>query len=80
MLHSWATPAFSPSSAAPAYAAYATKYSFPSVPSTDNATQKSIDWWNALLADQFPGKEQLKVLAGGETTFKLNKEPPFYFF
>ncbi|KAH8087886.1 Intradiol ring-cleavage dioxygenase [Cristinia sonorae] len=75
MVHSWATSAFYPSLSSPTYSAFATKYSFPPVPPTGIDTLKSIDWWNAVLAERFPGQQQLKVMAAGETTLKLNKKP-----
>lgn len=80
MVDSWAAPSFYPSLSSQAYSAYASEYSFPPIPHTSISYLRSIDWWNTVLTEKFPGRQQLKVMAGGETIIRLNERPWFYWF
>ncbi|TCD62270.1 hypothetical protein EIP91_007109 [Steccherinum ochraceum] len=80
MIESWASPAFYPSLSTPPYATHAAKFAFPPIPPTRMDVLKSIEWWNTVLAERFVGGQELKVMATGETSIALNKQPLLYLY
>ena len=47
-------------------------FDFPQLPSADLDTSKRVEWWNLKLKERIPDVN-LKVVAGGQTEYKLSE-------
>ncbi|KAI0771352.1 aromatic compound dioxygenase [Irpex lacteus] len=56
-----------------------TYLNLPALDKSDLNTAKRIEWWNEKLEEQAPGKG-LRVVAGGTTSYTLNKKPGLFGF
>lgn len=65
MLRSWSIPTNNDGKA---------HFDLPELPPDDVSTLKRVEWWNAKLAEHAPDSG-LKVVAGGQTEFRLNDKP-----